>query len=47
MAITYSEEIQLERAKTTKIDSVDFNNLAFGKIFSDHMFVCDFEDGKW
>jgi len=47
MVITYSEEIQLERAKTTKIDSVDFNNLAFGKIFSDHMFVCDFEDGKW
>lgn len=38
-------EIQLN--KDTKIDQVDFNNLAFGEIFTDHMFVCDYSNGKW
>ncbi|MDT0557284.1 branched-chain amino acid aminotransferase [Ichthyenterobacterium sp. W332] len=40
-------EIDIVKAKTSKIEKVDFNNLAFGKTFTDHMFVCDFEDGKW
>ncbi len=31
----------------SKIKSVDFNNLSFGTIFSDHMFVCDYTDGAW
>ncbi|MCA0133713.1 branched-chain amino acid aminotransferase [Winogradskyella alexanderae] len=43
----YTEEILVERATNTKIHDVDFSNLAFGKIFSDHMFVCDYEGGKW
>lgn len=47
MSSISSKEIQIERAKTTKIDQVDFNNIDFGRIFTDHMFVCDFKDGKW
>lgn len=39
--------IEIERAKTSKIPSVDFNNLVFGKVFTDHMFECDFKNGKW
>ena len=39
--------ILVEKAKSTKINDVDFSNLEFGRVFSDHMFVCDFEDGKW
>ncbi len=31
----------------SKIESIDFNNLSFGTIFSDHMFVCDFAGGSW
>ena len=31
----------------SKIQSVDFDNLSFGTIFSDHMFVCDYADGAW
>lgn len=38
-------EIQLN--KDTKIDQVDFNNLAFGETFTDHMFICDYSSGKW
>ena len=31
----------------SKISNVDFDNLNFGEIFTDHMFVCDFINGKW
>lgn len=42
-----SSEIVIVKSETTKINSVDFNNLTFGRVFTDHMFVCDFENGKW
>jgi len=34
-------------AQESKINTVDFDNLEFGEIFTDHMFVCDYADGKW
>lgn len=39
--------LQIEKSTTTKIHDVDFNNLQFGSIFTDHMFECDFENGAW
>jgi branched-chain amino acid aminotransferase len=39
MKITHTQE--------SKIKNVDFDNLSFGKIFTDHMFVCDYKDGQW
>ena len=42
-----TDNIQIERSKTSKIDTIDFSNLDFGREFSDHMLVCDFADGKW
>jgi len=39
--------IDIELIQESKIDKVDFNNLAFGRVFSDHMLVCDFKDGEW
>lgn len=39
--------IQVNTVKTSKIDSIDFDNLSFGKVFSDHMFECDYVDGSW
>ena len=39
--------IEIKRVEKSKIDSVDFNNLPFGSVFSDHMLTCDFKDGKW
>jgi branched-chain amino acid aminotransferase len=35
------------KANSSKINDIDFNNLAFGRQFTDHMFVCDFKDGSW
>ncbi|GAA3569222.1 branched-chain amino acid aminotransferase [Snuella lapsa] len=40
-------DIEIIKAKTTKINDVDFDNLTFGKILTDHMLECDFKDGKW
>lgn len=41
------KNIQVEKSKTTKINDVDFNNLAFGSVYSDHMLVCDYKNGAW
>ncbi len=40
-------EIIIKLTENSKIEDVDFNNLPFGSVYSDHMFVCDFKDGKW
>jgi len=37
----------IEQVQQSRVDTVDWNNLPFGKIFSDHMFVSDYKDGKW
>lgn len=39
--------IKIEKTKTSKIQSVDFNNIQFGKQFSDHMFVAEYKNGEW
>lgn len=40
-------QIELRKAGVSRIEEVDFNNLPFGRHFSDHMFVVDFENGEW
>ena len=40
-------DIEIIKSPTSKIDTVDFQNLAFGNIFTDHMLVCDFKNGQW
>lgn len=47
MSLEVSQKITVEKSKNSKIDQVDFNNLPFGQEYSDHMLVCDYEDGKW
>lgn len=44
---TSVKNVIVEKAKTSKIDQVDFNNLSFGSIVTDHMMVCDYKDGAW
>ncbi|WP_394370045.1 branched-chain amino acid aminotransferase [Zobellia nedashkovskayae] len=41
------QKISIEKVKESKIEQVDFNNLAFGSVFSDHMLVCDYRNGAW
>ena len=40
-------DFDISPVHTSRLNDVDFDNLAFGKVFSDHMFVMDFADGKW
>jgi len=47
MSLEVSQKISVEKIEKSKIDQVDFNELPFGHIYSDHMLVCDYEDGKW
>lgn len=42
-----SNQIIVEKSKSTKINEVDFDNLAFGSVYTDHMLVADFKDGTW
>ena len=42
-----TKDITVEKVKTSKIDQVDFDNLAFGSVFTDHMLVCTYKNGAW
>ncbi len=37
----------IEKAATSRIGEVNFENLSFGSVFTDHMLVCDYKDGQW
>ncbi len=47
MSNTYTSNLHVEKATISKIHDVDFNDLDFGKTFTDHMFICDYVDGQW
>ncbi len=40
-------DIAITRNEHSKIGEIDFENLTFGKNFSDHMLMADFENGRW
>lgn len=42
-----TKDIIVEKVKTSKIDQIDFDNLAFGSVFTDHMLVCTYKNGAW
>ena len=42
-----STAFTVHKAAQSKIQSVDWDNLPFGKIFTDHMFVMEYANGAW
>ncbi|MGF1555590.1 branched-chain amino acid aminotransferase [Paucihalobacter sp.] len=42
-----SFHISIDTVKQSKVENFDFNNIPLGKTFTDHMFICDFENGQW
>jgi branched-chain amino acid aminotransferase len=40
-------EIKIKRTEASRLSTVDFENLSFGKYFSDHMLVAEYYEGKW
>lgn len=47
MSSKTTHDIDITKVPHSKISSIDFENLSFGTTFTDHMFVCDFKEGKW
>ncbi|MDB4228961.1 branched chain amino acid aminotransferase, partial [Flavobacteriaceae bacterium] len=39
--------MKITQISSSKIKNIDFENLDFGRTFTDHMFVCHFRNGKW
>ncbi len=39
--------IKITKTQNSRLSEVDFNNIPFGRIFSDHMFVADYRKGEW
>ncbi|MCO6163031.1 MULTISPECIES: branched-chain amino acid aminotransferase [Flavobacterium] len=47
MEIKTIADIDIKLASVSKIKDVDFETLSFGNVFTDHMLVCDYENGVW
>lgn len=47
MSTKTSHSIAVKNIENSRINQVDFNNLVFGKEFTDYMFECDYKNGSW
>jgi branched-chain amino acid aminotransferase len=47
MEAVMSKKINIQRVGQSRLSTVDFDHIPFGKIFADHMLVADYADGKW
>ena len=47
MEVNTEFNINITKTNNSKIDQIDFNNIPFGQIYSDHMLIANFVDGKW
>jgi branched-chain amino acid aminotransferase len=45
--MTGANNIEINKVAKSRIEGVDFNNIMFGKVYSDHMYMADFADGEW
>lgn len=39
--------IKITKINKSKVDDLDFDNIPLGRTFTDHMFICDYENGQW
>jgi branched-chain amino acid aminotransferase len=40
-------KIEIQQVTRSRITEVDFSDLPFGKVYTDHMFMADFRNGEW
>ena len=45
--MTSTLDIKIEKTSKSRISEYDVNNVPFGKCFSDHMFVAEYNNGNW
>jgi len=46
-SMTETMNIAIEKTKKSRLSEVDFNNIPFGKVYTDHMFIADYRNGEW
>lgn len=42
-----AQGIEIQRVKQSRAGEFDFSNIPFGKHYTDHMFMADFQEGTW
>ena len=47
MSTDINTSIDIQKTTKSNISQIDFSNLSFGNVFTDHMLECDFRDGQW
>ena len=45
--MTSAIDIKITKTPNSRINELDYNDIPFGKIYSDHMFVADYINGEW
>lgn len=45
--IATTNKIEVRKVGKSRISEVDWKDLGFGKVFSDHMCIVEFKDGQW
>lgn len=45
--IEAKSDISIHKTEKSRLESVDFEDLKFGEILSDHMYVVDYRSGEW
>ena len=45
--MTETLDIKITKTDQSRLEQTNFNDLPFGRIFTDHMFVADYIDGEW
>lgn len=41
------DKITIQKVAKSRISEVDFDNIPFGKVYADHMFLADFKNNQW
>jgi len=45
--MTTDTTIKITKNEHSKFEDIDLDNITFGTVYTDHMFFCDYKDGKW
>ncbi len=47
MEVINNLQIKITKNNNSRLAATEFKDIPFGKVFTDHMFMADFEDGEW
>lgn len=42
-----TQKISIQKVRQSRLPEVDFSNIPFGKVYTDHMFMADYRNGEW